>query len=137
MILLGQREQAPLPRPVNPKDFDQTAFTGTWEVAGCEFGSIVLSKKQIEELNHTDKLTIDAKAGTFKRKFDAPFAGGSDDKGKFEIVKIVPEGIRVTSSFTREGIAGERRVPETKMITYDLWELVGKDRLETVSIPVL
>jgi hypothetical protein len=125
----GQPEVAPAPRPVVIAKVDRSALSGTWMIVGLESEGEKYSQEQIKAVGIVDEFIIDAKAGTFRREFGAPFIGGAKDNGTFEIVEEVKAGIRIETKFTRFGGFGEGRPKETSGTSKDLWQLVEKGRL--------
>jgi hypothetical protein len=114
--VLGQPERAPAPR---------RALSGTWvmtefEEDGTAYPAVFVS----------DEITIDAKAGKFRRSHGAPFVGGYTDTGTFKVADEVEAGQRVELAFSRYGGFGEgppRRTDETGRA---LWKVDDKGRLQ-------
>lgn len=127
----GQPQPAPPPRSAT----DRSALSGRWELVELEADGEVVSAAALKEAMVEDTLTIDAKGGTFRRRFGALFVGGFDYAGRFAVAGPSPVGLRVELSYTRFGAFGEGPSRESEEEGRAVWQLVGRDRLRVCELP--
>src|SRR5262245_26060283 len=120
----GQPEPAPAPRPAASADERRAALSGTWVMVEVEAGGEVHPAFFVR-----DRVTIDAKAGTFRRSYGSPFAGGYTERGTFEVAADGKGGLRVELAFTRYGGFGEGPSRETRETGRAVWKMDGEGRL--------
>lgn len=121
---------APPPEPKPAAGPEQ--LTGDWDLVACEEeGKRVDLRKDGRVFFGRLEVTRD----TFAREVGAPFAGGNDEKGRFQVVVAEKGVFQVDVEYVRRSSDDIRPDQSSEHTGQELWELVDQDTLRVCRAP--